>query len=118
MYQEEVIKYIQDNPNCVDKLIAKRLEQLKIRYKLILMTSNTEKHIEKILSAAGLKGLYDEIIASETEQEPKKADLINDLIEKYGKPEYYLTGKEDEETNLILKNKDVKVITKDEIDSL
>lgn len=117
-YQEEVIKYIQNNPDCINRHIAERLKQLKTKYKLILMTSNTEKHIDKILAAAGLKGLYDAVVASETEQEPKKSDLINNLIEKYGKPKYYLTGKDDAETNEIFKKKEVKVITKDEIDSL
>jgi phosphoglycolate phosphatase-like HAD superfamily hydrolase len=117
-YQEEVIKYIQDNPNCVNKHIADRLKQLKTKYKLILMTSNTEKHIDKILGSAGLTGLYDGVIASETEQEPKKADLINDLIAKYGKPKFYLTGKDDPETSEIFKNKEVKVIKPEEIDSL
>jgi phosphoglycolate phosphatase-like HAD superfamily hydrolase len=82
------------------------------------MTSNTERHIDKILSAAGLAGLYDAIVASEAEEEPKKADLIEALIAKYGKPKYYLTGKEDSETNEIFRNKEVKVINKQEIDSI
>jgi len=117
-YQEAVIKYIQDNPNCVDKHIADRLKQLKTKYDLILLTSSTEKHIDKILSSAGLKRLYDSIVASETDQEPKKADLIEVLFAKYGKPKYYLTGKEDSETNDIFKNREVKVISKQDMDSL
>ena len=117
-YQEAVIKYIQDNPNCVDRRIADRLKQLKTRYMLILLTSNTEKYIDRILSSAGLTKLYDAVIASETEQEPKKADLIEVLFAEYGKPKYYLTGKDDPETNEIFKKRAVKVITKEEIDSI
>lgn len=117
-YQEAVIKYIQDNPNCIDGRIAGRLKQLKTRYMLILLTSNTQKHIDKILASAGLAKLYDAVIASETEQEPKKADLIETLFAEYGKPKYYLTGKDDPETNELFKKRDVKVITKEEIDSI
>jgi phosphoglycolate phosphatase-like HAD superfamily hydrolase len=117
-YQKAVIEYIQDNPDCVNKSVADRLKQLKTKFKLILLTSNTEKYIDKILKSAGLTGLYDAIIASGTEQEPKKSDLIEDLLLKYGKPIYYLTGKEDQETNEIFKQKEIKVITKEEIDSI
>lgn len=117
-YQEDVIRYIQAHPDCVNQHTAERLKQLKIRYRLILMTSNTERYIDKILSSAGLIGLYDAIIASETEQEPKKAELIEMLLEKYGKPKYYLTGKDDPETNEIFKKKDVKVITPKDMDSI
>ena len=117
-YQEGVVRYIQDNPDCVNRHIADRLRQLKTKYLLILMTSNTEAYIDRILSSAGLTGLYDAIVASETEQEPKKADLIEALLAKHGKPKYYLTGKDDSETNEIFKKKEVKIITKDEIDSL
>ncbi|MDP1728775.1 MAG: hypothetical protein Q8L27_01060, partial [archaeon] len=117
-YQEEVINYIEENPKCVNQTLANRLRQLKTKYTLILMTSSTERHIDRILSSAGLGRLYDGIIASETEQEPKKADLIETLFIKYGKPKYYLTGKEDAETNKIFKKREVKVVSKDEIDSL
>lgn len=117
-YQEEVIKYIQSNPNCVNRPIADRLKQLKTRYCLVLMTSNTEKYIGRILTSAGLNKLYDSIVASETEQEPKKEDLIESLIAKYGKPKYYLTGKDDPEANEIFKKREVKVIGKEEIDSI
>ena len=117
-YQEAVIEYIQENPNCINKKIAEKLKNIKIKYKLILMTSNTKKYIDKILMSAGLKQLYDGVIASETEQEPKKSELIKNLFEKYGKPEYYLAGKEDSETNEILTKEKVKIITKEDIDFL
>ena len=117
-YQEAVIKYIRNNPHCIDRQIAKRLKQLKIRYQLVLLTSNTKKYISRILSSAGLSGLYDAVIASETEQEPKKADLVETLFTKYGKPEYYLTGKEDTETNEFFIKRKVKVITPKQIYSI
>jgi phosphoglycolate phosphatase-like HAD superfamily hydrolase len=117
-YQEEVVKYIQNNPDCVNRQAAERLKQLKTKYMLVLMTSNTERYIDRILSSAGLAGLYDAVIASETEQEPKKSELIETLLEKYGKPKFYLTGKDDAETNELFKKEDIKVIKLEEIDSL
>jgi phosphoglycolate phosphatase-like HAD superfamily hydrolase len=117
-YQEAVIKYIQDNPNCVNNHIAERLKQLKSKYFLALITTNTQKHINKILVAAGLTKLYDEIIASETEKEPDKSELLDTLIEEHGKPKYYLTGKDDPEITEKLKRLKVKIIKQDELDSI
>jgi len=117
-YQEAVIKYIQDNPNCVNRHISERLKQLKSKYFLVLITTNTQKHINKILSAAGLAKLYDEIIASQTEKEPDKSELLDTLIEEHGKPKYYLTGKDDLEIIEKLKKLDVKIIKPDELDSI
>jgi len=117
-YQEEVIKYIQNNPDCINRHIAERLKQLKTKYMLILITTNTQQHINKILDAAGLTRLYDLIIASETEKEPDKSELIDTLIEERGKPRYYLTGKDDPEIIEKLKKLEIKIITPSELDSI
>jgi len=117
-YQEEVIKYIQDHPDCVIINTLERLKQLKTKYALILITTNTQKHINKILKAAGLTNLYAAIVASETEKEPDKSELIDTLIEEYGKPKYYLTGKDDSEIIEKLKRLDIKVISQKDLDSI
>jgi len=117
-YQEEVIKYIQDNPSCVNRHILERLKQLKTKYFLVLITTNTQKHINKIVEAAGLTKLYDVIIASETEKEPDKSELIDTLIEEHGKPKYYLTGKDDPKIIEKLNKLEIKIINKNELDSI
>jgi len=117
-YQEAVIKYIQDNPGCVNRHIAERLKQLKTKYMLTLITTNTQQHINKILDAAGLTRLYDLIIASETEKEPDKSELLDTLIEERGKPRYYLTGKDNPEIIEKLKKLEIKIITPSELDSI
>ena len=117
-YQEAVIKYIQDNPSCVNKHIAERLKQLKTKYTLALITTNTQNHIDRILKVAGLTRLYDVIIASDTEQEPKKSELIQELISKYGKPKYYLTNKDEPEATKEFDRLEVKVINSSELDSI
>lgn len=117
-YQEAVIEYIQDNPDCVNRHIAERLKQLKAKYRLALITTNTQKHIERILGAAGLGGLYDIVIASEAEQEPKKSELIEELIAEYGKPKIYLTAKDEPEVNEEFKRLEVRIISPPQLDSL
>jgi len=111
-YQQDVVKYITSHPEVVKKDIANKLISLKERYKLILLTTNTTDYINKILRASKLDKIYDNIIASKTEEEPNKEKLVNELIEKYGKPEYYLTGKLEDSINKYLEKLEIKVITK------
>jgi phosphoglycolate phosphatase-like HAD superfamily hydrolase len=117
-YEEAVIQYIKKNPNCIDKQIASKLKELKTKYRLILMTSNTQDHINKILSISNLTNLYDEIIASETNKEPKKSELLEIIFKKYKNINFYLKGKKDAETEDVLRKRNIKVITKEEINLL
>ena len=98
-YQEDVIEYIRKNPSVVRREIAKKLMKLKKKYTLILMTTNTEDYIDKIIEVSHLENIYSGLISSKTEEEPNKDELIRELINKFGKPKYYLTGKEDVKTN-------------------
>jgi phosphoglycolate phosphatase-like HAD superfamily hydrolase len=109
-YQKDVVKYIKSHPEVVKKDTAKRLMLLKEKYRLILVTSNTKDYINKILKTSNLEGIYDTIIASKTEQEPDKEELISELIKKYGKPLYYLTGKPEDKINAKFEKLEIKVI--------
>jgi len=117
-YQKDVVKYIKSHSEVIKKDIAKRLVLLKERYRLILVTSNTKDYINKILKTSNLEGVYDTIIASKTEQEPDKEELIGELIKKYGKPKYYLTGKPEDKINTKFEELDIKVIGIKDIDEI
>ena len=117
-YQEDVIEYIKTHPETIKKNIAEKLKKLKANYKLILITTNTKDYIKKILKVSNLEGIYDEIIASKTEQEPNKKELLDELITQYGRPKYYLTGKPDEKINNVLKELGVKIINVKEINKI
>jgi len=110
-YQKDVINYIKNNPEKIKSPNVEKLKSLKEKYKIILVTSNTKKYIRKILKKAKLNGIYDGIIASKTSEEPNKEILIQELISKYGKPKYYLTGKPEDKINQNFKKLEIKVLT-------
>ena len=117
-YQQDVIKYIKNHPEEIKKDIAEKLISLREKYKIILITTNTEKYINKILKKAKLNRIYEGIIASKTEKEPSKEELVDELINRYGKPEYYLTGKPEEKITKKLEEMKVKVLGIDKISRL
>jgi len=117
-YQKDVIQYIKNNPEKIKKEIAEKLKSLKEKYQLILITTNSQDYINEILKISNLENIYDKIIASKTEKEPNKEELLNELIEKHGKPEYYLTGKPDEKITDKFEKLGVKVISINEINKI
>ena len=114
-YQEDVIQYIKKHQEVIKYETIDKLKALKRKYYLVLITTSTQKHVNYILEAANLQGIYDLVIASKTEQEPNKEELIRELIQIKGKPKYYLTGKMDEGITSQLKKLEIKVIQADEI---
>lgn len=117
-YQKDVIEYIKNHPEKVKTYNAKKLMSLKDKYQIILLTSNTEKYINKILTKAKLNNIYDGIISSKTDEEPSKDVLIDLLIKKYGKPKYYLTGKLEEPIIEKFNELKVKVIEEKDMNKL
>ncbi|MCK4552876.1 HAD hydrolase-like protein [Candidatus Pacearchaeota archaeon] len=117
-YQKDVIKYLKEHPETIKKDAAKKLKALKEKYRLILLTTNTRDYINKIIEVSHLHGIYDDIIASSTEKEPDREKLIKELIEQYGKPKYYITGKEDSKTIKRFKSLGTKIITEGDIDEI
>lgn len=117
-YQKDVVSYIKSHQKVIKKDIAKKLVSLKENYRLILITSNTKDYIDKIIKNSGLQGIYDSIIASKTKEEPEKEKLIEELISKYGKPAYYLTGKPEDKINTKFKELEIKVISVKELSQL
>jgi len=117
-YQEDVIQYIKKHPKTIKKNVAEKLKSLKEKYKIILITTNSQDYINEILKVSNLKNIYDEIIASKTEKEPDKEELIKDLLNKYGKPKYYLTGKLDKKITNKFKELEIKVLSVNEINQI
>jgi len=117
-YQEDVVNYIRENPDVTIQKNVRKIRSLKQKYKLILITTNTKDYIDKILQVSGLQDIYDIIIASKTEEEPDKKNLITETIKKYGKSRYYLTGKEDLKVVEQFKKLGVKVIHEEDITKL
>jgi FMN phosphatase YigB (HAD superfamily) len=95
-YQEDVVHYISIHPELINLKLKKELKKLKKKYILALITTNTKEHINQILKAANLKNIYDIILASDSEKEPKKEEVFQKFKEKYGKPRYYLASRNKE----------------------
>jgi hypothetical protein len=117
-YQKDVINYIKSHQEVIKKDIADKLISIKDKYKIILLTTNTKDYINQILKVSNLNNIYDEIIASKTEEEPNKEKLIAELISKYGKPKYYLTGKLEDSINDPIKKLNIKLLGINDIDNI
>ena len=117
-YQKDVIKYLKEHPETIKKDAAEKLKALKEKYRLILLTTNTRDYINKIIKVSHLQGIYDHIIASNTEKEPDREELIKELIEKYGKPKYYITGKQDSKTIEKFESLGTEIISEGDIERI
>ena len=117
-YQEDVVKYIQEHPEVVRKENAEKLRNLKSKYKLILLTTNTQDYIKKILEVSNLQDIYEGVVASKTEKEPNKEESIDELTKKYGKPKYYITGNPNDKTISKFKKLGTKVVNEENINSI
>jgi phosphoglycolate phosphatase-like HAD superfamily hydrolase len=117
-YQEDVIRYIKKHPSLIRKNIANKLIKLKKRYTLILVTTNTDDYIDTILKVSKLNNIYDAVISSKTEEEPNKEGLIKELIQKYGKPKYDLSGKEDVKINNLFRKLGTEIINEKDLENL
>lgn len=117
-YQEDVIYHISIHPEVVKKEIADKILSVKNKYKIILLTTNTKDYIYEILKVSKLEKIYDNIIASNTEEEPDKGKLLDKLIKKYGKPKYYLTGKLEDDINNNIRRMNIKVITTKDLNNI
>jgi len=109
-FQEDVIRYIKEHPEAVKLSVVNKLKKLKLKYKLALITTNSQNYINDILEAAILDDLYDIILGSHTHEEPNKSELIDRFLKEYGPPKYYISGKTYDKINSLLKEKGVKII--------
>ena len=102
-YQQEIVGYIRENPGVVCDSVVNKLIELKSKYTLALVTTNTQQYINKILKAADLEGIYDIVFASQEKEEPIKKEVFRRFVDKYRKPEYYIAAKNGERFESCLK---------------
>lgn len=95
-YQEDVIYYISIHPEIINHKLANSLTELKDKFRLALITTNTKEYINEILKISNLEGIYDIICASPSEEEPDKQRIFKKFVEKYGEPKYYIASRNKE----------------------
>ena len=89
---DSVIQFIQENPGTKNKEIINYFQELKSRFTLALVTTNTKQALDKILAATGLSELFDLVETSdETEKDDKRA-VFERFVKKHGKPVIYIGG--------------------------
>ncbi len=69
---------------------ANYLRELKVKYKLALITSAPEASVEPILHKVCCSDLFDILYKSPMGKHPNKRELFGEFIKKYGKPRYYI----------------------------
>lgn len=92
-YQEDVVHYIKEHPETVYLNVAKVLKNLKSRFTLALVTTNSQDYIGQILESAGLENIYDIIFAIPSSEKPDKVRLFDKFARRYGSPRFYLAAR-------------------------
>ncbi|MBS3118215.1 HAD family hydrolase [Candidatus Woesearchaeota archaeon] len=69
---------------------AKYLRKIKSQYSLALITSAPEAAVEPILQKVGCSDLFDYVYTSPVNEQPSKKELLQEFIEKHGKPKFYI----------------------------
>lgn len=90
LFFDATVKYIQQNPNVINKKVIEYFESTKKKYSLAMITTNTKSALEKILKASGLEKLFDIIETSKPEEKDVKNVVFDRFIEKYGNPLIYI----------------------------
>ncbi len=92
MFFESVCEYVGKNPKVRNEEIIKYFSSLKERWRLALITTNIQSALEKILSVADLRGLFDITETSLPEEKDDKRIVFERFIKKYGEPLIYIGG--------------------------
>ena len=88
---------------------AEHLRTLKKKYHIVLVTSAPALAVDAILEKVHCSDIFDIIIKSPMEKQPDKKEFFEELIKKYGKPEFYI-GKGDKDIKTC-KGLGIKTIT-------
>ena len=95
LYFDATIKYIQQNPETINKKIINYFKSLKEKYRLALITTNTPQALISILKVSKLENLFDIIESSQPKEKDDKKAVFNRFIEKNGKPTLYIGNSKD-----------------------
>ena len=92
LFFDSVISYIEQNEGVKNQEIINYFKSLKTKYQIALITTNTEKVVDRISSVAHLDGLFDIIECSLPEEKDDKRVVFSRFIKNYGKPIIYIGG--------------------------
>jgi phosphoglycolate phosphatase-like HAD superfamily hydrolase len=105
LFFESVIKNIEQNPSLVNIDVINYFKELKPKYQIALVTTNTQYALKKIIPAAGLEGFFDIIETSLPEEKDNKAKVFERFISKNKKPLIYIGGGKKESFDYCNKNR-------------
>jgi len=91
-YFDSVVSYIELYPEVINNEVIDYFLSIKNKFKLALVTTNTEEALGKILEIANIKDLFDIIEYSFPEEKDNKELVFSRFIEKHSKPVIYLGG--------------------------
>ncbi len=92
LFFETVLENIKRNPSLKNQKITDYFSELKTKYQIALITTNTSSALEKILTATGLKDFFNLTETSLPEEKDDKTKVFNRFIQKYRKPIIYIGG--------------------------
>lgn len=92
MFFDAVVSYIEQTPQSKNKEAIEFLCKLKEKYRLGLITTNSEEAVRKILTFLELPDLFDAIATSQLHEVNDKKLVMDRFIKRYGKPLVYIGG--------------------------
>lgn len=92
MFFDSVCEYIRKNPQVVNRNIVDYFKSLKSKYRLALITTNTQVALDRILKLSNLTDLFDITEASKPHEKDDKGLVFERFIKKWGKPTVYIGG--------------------------
>jgi phosphoglycolate phosphatase-like HAD superfamily hydrolase len=92
LFFESVCSYVKQNLQLVNNDVVKYFEGLKSKYRIALITTNSDAAVARILDAANLQGFFDIVEASLLSEKDDKRVVFERFIKKHGKPALYVGG--------------------------
>jgi len=90
LFFESTVKYIKQHPEVVNRNVKDYFRTLKRKYRIALITTNTQKAVNNILRISGLEGLFDIVEVSLPKEKDDKIAVFDRFISKYDKPMLYI----------------------------
>jgi hypothetical protein len=92
MFFNSVLQYINENPEVKNKEAIDYFSQIKEKFSVALITTNTLQVTNKILSLIDAPDLFDIIETSNLDEKDDKSLVFDRFLKKHGKPRLYIGG--------------------------
>ena len=92
LFFNSVCQYIKKHSEVRNDSVVKYFESLKSKYRIALITTNTQSALKKILPILDLNNLFDITETSLPKEKDDKRKVFDRFIEKHGKPLIYIGG--------------------------